>query len=115
MIKDQAQRQTSVAEPVKSPALENANPLFPPAFFAFLRRGGKALLLFSEKDRLPSEFEEKFTLPYAAALEPFRAQMTSHVVPSANHVLSMPEWRNEALDVCRRWLAGEERQADKAA
>jgi uncharacterized protein len=104
VIKDQAKKQTSVTEPVKTPALENANPLFPPAFFAFLRRGGKALLLFSENDRLPSEFEEKFTLPYAASLEPFLPQMTSHVVPRANHVLSMPEWRKEALDVCRQWL-----------
>jgi pimeloyl-ACP methyl ester carboxylesterase len=106
VIKDQAPKQTNVAEPVKSPALENANPLFPPAFFAFLRRGGKALLLFSEKDRLPSEFEEKFTLPYAAALAPFASQLTSHTVPAANHVLSMPEWRKEALEVCRRWLDG---------
>ncbi len=115
VIKDQAKKQTTVTEPVKTPALENANPLFPPAFFAFLRRGGKALLLFSEKDRLPSEFEEKFTLPYAASLEPFLPQVTSHVVPSANHVLSMPEWRHEALDVCRQWLTRAERAADKAA
>jgi pimeloyl-ACP methyl ester carboxylesterase len=106
VFKDKAKKQTSVTEPVKTPALENANPLFPPAFFAFLRRGGKALLLFSEKDRLPSEFEEKFTLPYAASLEPFLPQLTSHVIPSANHVLSMPEWRKEALAVCQRWLDG---------
>lgn len=104
VIRDKVPKQTTVAAPLATPALENANPLFPPAFFAFLRRGGKALLLFSEKDRLPSEFEEKFTAPYAAALAPFAGQLRSHTVPSANHVLSMPEWRNEALDVCREWL-----------
>ncbi|MBK6674423.1 MAG: hypothetical protein IPG49_13505 [Proteobacteria bacterium] len=51
--------------------MENANPLFPPAYFSFLQRGGKALLIFSEKDRLPSEFDEKFATPYAKRLEPY--------------------------------------------
>lgn len=85
----------------------NANPLFPPAFLAFLKRGGRVLLLFSEKDRLPSEYEEKFAHPHATALAPYQAQIHSHVVPGANHVLSMPQWRTEALEVCRRWLAHE--------
>lgn len=104
VIKEKSRPQTAAVSPAPSVALENANPLFPPAFFAFLKRGGQALLLFSEKDRLPSEFEEKFTHPYAAALAPYQAQLTSHTVPSANHVLSMPQWRDEALAVCRRWL-----------
>ncbi len=93
-----------LADPLSAPALQNANPLFPPAFFSFLRRGGRALLLFSEKDRLPSEFEEKFTAPYAESLQPFGSQMRLHTISNANHVLSMPEWRREALEVCREWL-----------
>jgi uncharacterized protein len=84
--------------------MENANPLFPPAYFAFLQRGGKALLLFSEKDRLPSEFDEKFAVPYAARLAPYQHQIRSHIVPSANHVLSMPEWREDMLSVTRDWV-----------
>jgi len=115
VIKDQAQKQTQASEPVQSMALGNANPLFPPAFFAFLKRGGQALLLFSEKDRLPSEFEEKFTLPYAARLAPFQGQMKVHTVPGANHVLSMPEWRQEALAVTHRWLDEQAAPAGQAA
>jgi len=82
----------------------NANPLFPPAYFAFLRRGGHALMLFSEKDRLYSEYEEKFVQPYAASLKEVAAQIETHLVPNANHVLSLHEWRREMVDKSRGWL-----------
>jgi uncharacterized protein len=82
----------------------NANPLFPKAFLAFLQRGGKALMLFSEKDRLLSEYQEKFLAPYAQALAPHLPQLEQHVVPNANHVLSMREWQQELVDVSRKWL-----------
>lgn len=82
----------------------NANPLFPPAYFAFLRRGGHALMLFSEKDRLYSEYEEKFVQPYAASLNEVAAQIETHLVPNANHVLSLHEWRREMVDKSRDWM-----------
>jgi uncharacterized protein len=82
----------------------NANPLFPPAFFAFLERGGRALMLFSEKDRLQAEYVEKFSTPYAERLKPHLPQLHQHVVANANHVLSMQEWQREMVDVSRDWL-----------
>lgn len=81
----------------------NANPLFPPAYFAFLERGGHALMLFSEKDRLQSEYEEKFVELFGQKLEPFLPQIHKHVIPNANHVMSLHEWQREMVDVCRAW------------
>lgn len=83
----------------------NANPLFPTAFFAFLKRGGKALMLFSEKDRLQSEYEEKFAVPFSAQLQPYQAQLTQHVIPNSNHVMTLHEWQQEMIDVSKQWLA----------
>jgi pimeloyl-ACP methyl ester carboxylesterase len=82
----------------------NANPLFPKAYFAFLQRGGKALMLFSEKDRLGSEYQEKFCEPYAAQLQPFLAQIEQHMIPEANHVLSFREWQVKMLEHSRGWI-----------
>lgn len=83
----------------------NANPLFPTAFFAFLDRGGKALMLFSEKDRLQAEYREKFAEPFAERLRKYVSQIEEHVVANANHVLSMPDWQREMVEVARNWLS----------
>jgi pimeloyl-ACP methyl ester carboxylesterase len=82
----------------------NANPLFPKAFFTFLERGGRALLLFSEKDRLHGEYQEKFALPYAERLKAHMTQIHQHIVANANHVLSLHEWQREMVEVGMRWL-----------
>lgn len=82
----------------------NANPLFPVAFFAFLQRGGRALMLFSEKDRLQAEYNEKFATPYAERLQAYLPQLRHHVVANANHVLSFTEWQQEMVEVSRTWL-----------
>lgn len=94
--------------------LGNANPLFPPAFFDFLQRGGHALMVFSEKDRLHSEYQEKFVALHQAQLDRFGAQLVEHVVPEANHVLSLPAWQREMLDRTRRWIV-ETQPAARAA
>lgn len=94
-------------EPGAAPAGEqrgNANPLFPPAYFAFLKRGGLAFMLFSGRDRLQSEYEEKFAQPFAGQLKPFAAQIHQHVVPNANHVLALHEWQREMVEQSREWM-----------
>jgi uncharacterized protein len=93
---------TAAAEP---PAEQrgNANPMFPPAYFKFLERGGKAFMLFSGKDRLQSEYEEKFAQPFAARLAPFESQIDKHIVAEANHVLALHEWQREMVDASRAW------------
>lgn len=84
----------------------NANPLFPKAYFAFLERGRAALMLFSEKDRLHSEYEEKFALPYAERLQRHLPQIRRHIVANANHVLALQEWQQEMVEVSKSWLCG---------
>jgi predicted alpha/beta hydrolase len=86
--------------------LGNVNPMFPEAYFAFLSRGGRALMLFSEKDRLYAEYREKFVALHAPRLARHGAQVTEHLVPGANHVISRREWRAEMLAVTERWLDG---------
>jgi uncharacterized protein len=83
----------------------NANPLFPPAYFEFLQRGGKVLLVFSEKDRLWTEYEEKFEQPFAERLTPHAAQIDKHRIAQANHVMSFHAWQREMVDTARAWLA----------
>jgi uncharacterized protein len=104
--KPAAQAQAAQAAPVAATAEQrgNANPLFPPAFFAFLKRGGRALMLFSEKDRLQSEYEEKFAAPFAEQLKPYSPQLQQHIVAEANHVLSFTPWQKEMVAVSRGWL-----------
>src|SRR5688500_1811214 len=75
----------------------NANPLFPPAYFEFLQRGGKALMVFSEKDRLWSEYEEKFEVPFAERLRPHAGNIEKHVIANANHVMALAEWQREMV------------------
>jgi uncharacterized protein len=82
----------------------NANPLFPTAYFAFLQRGGKVLMIFSEKDRVQSEYEEKFVAFHQQQLAHYQRQIDQHVIPGANHVLTFHEWRDQMLDKARAWL-----------
>jgi uncharacterized protein len=82
----------------------NANPLFPRAYFNFLQRGGRALMIFSERDRLQSEYEEKFVQPFSVQLQKHLPQIEQHVIPSANHVLSFREWQQQMLTLARGWL-----------
>lgn len=83
--------------------MENINPLFAPAFFTFLERGGRALLLFSEKDRMYAEYQEKFIALHGARLRAFSAQVHEHLILGANHVLTQHEWRQEMIAVSRSW------------
>jgi pimeloyl-ACP methyl ester carboxylesterase len=82
----------------------NANPLFPTAYFAFLKRGGQALMLFSEKDRLQAEYEEKFAIPFAGQLRLYESQIHQHVIPNANHVMTLHDWQREMIEVSKQWL-----------
>lgn len=83
---------------------DNANPLFPPAFFKMLDTARPLLLVFGGADRLYWEFQEKFVARHAARLERVRSGYDVHVVPNANHVLSLREWQQEMLDASTRWL-----------
>lgn len=99
-------RRPEKATPARAnqPQTDNTNPLFASAFFAFLERGGQAFMLFSEKDRLHSEYLEKFAARFRDRLTPFKHQIKEHVVAEANHVLALEEWRQEMIDLSQRWL-----------
>jgi hypothetical protein len=97
---------TSPADLAAAPHLANVNPLFPTAFFAFLDRGGRALMVFSEKDRMLGDWREKFLDLHPEPMRRFAPQVREHVVAGANHVLSERAWQQEMHDVARQWLAG---------
>ena len=85
-------------------APNNLNHLFGPACFSFLERNAKILFVFSGGDRLYWEFEEKFAKPNREKLAALQANYRIHVVQEANHILTMPEWEQEMLDVAESWL-----------
>jgi uncharacterized protein len=93
-------------EPPAVPPAENdnANPLFPPAFFKMLSTRRPMLLVFGGSDRLHWEYEEKFVSRHRERLAAMPALAEVHVVEHANHVLSLREWQDEMLDVVTRWL-----------
>lgn len=84
----------------------NANPMFPRAFFEFLGRGGRALMLFSERDWLYAEYREKFLAVHGARLREHARQVDEHVIPGANHVVSLREWQADMLGRISAWLDG---------
>lgn len=85
--------------------LANFNHRFPDAFFSFLGRGGRALMVFSGNDRVHSEYQEKFVALHGGRLRDHADRITEHLIPGANHVLSLREWQQEMLDVTERWMA----------
>lgn len=97
---------TDAATALTAEQLATVNPLFPKAFFAFLERGGRALMLFGEKDRFLAEYRGKFAAPHARRLAGVASRIDKHVIPGANHELSHPEFRREMLAACERWLDG---------
>jgi hypothetical protein len=92
-------------EAAPPPEKDNANPLFPPAFFNMLSTKRPMLLVFGGTDRLQWEFEEKFVARHREKLAALPALYDVHVIEHANHVLSLTEWQRELLDVSNRWLA----------
>ena len=100
-------RKSAAATPATPPPPaedDNANPLFPPAFFHMLDSARPMLMIFGGADRLQFEFEEKFLARHRERLARSSALYDVHVVKDANHVLSTREWQNEMLDVTSQWL-----------
>jgi hypothetical protein len=83
---------------------DNANPLFPPAFFKMLATRRPMLLVFGGSDRLHWEYDEKFVSRHRERLAAMPPLAEVHVVELANHVLSLPEWQDEMLEVATRWM-----------
>lgn len=104
MMRRSAAAPVQQADASASISPDNANPLFPPAFFNMTASGRPLLLVFSGADRLYWEFEEKFLARYGDRLKEAQSSYDVHVVPNANHVLSFREWQDEMLDVSSCWL-----------
>jgi hypothetical protein len=83
---------------------DNANPLFPPALFEMLRSERPSLLVFGGSDRLHWEYEEKFVARHRDTLAQLPSAVDVHVIPQANHVLSLTEWQEEMLGRSETWL-----------
>ncbi len=100
-LRSRAQATTTEAAP---PENDNANPLFPPAFFAMLESKRPMLLVFGGSDRLQWEFDEKFVARHQKQLASLPPLYDVHIVKNANHVLSWSAWQSEMLEVSTRWL-----------
>ena len=84
---------------------DNANPLFPPAFFKMLATRRPMLLVFGGADRLHYEYEEKFVARHREKLVDAAELVDVQVVAQANHVLSLREWQRPLLDHTARWVS----------
>jgi alpha/beta superfamily hydrolase len=82
----------------------NLNARVPPAFRAAVSRGCPMLLAFSEVDRLYWEFTEKFYEPNRSLFDRHARLVEVHVLKSANHVLTFPEWQADMMGAMRRWM-----------
>lgn len=93
------------AVPTAPPAeQDNANPLFPPAFFDMMTSRRPILLLFGGSDRLLWEFEEKFVARHQARLAEAPQCYEVYTIAHANHVLSFEPWQQEMLNASTAWL-----------
>jgi hypothetical protein len=96
-----------VVAAIESESLEstnsNFNPYFPEIFFQ-MASSKKLLLIFSEKDRLYWEFEEKFMNVYTEIAHTCRKNCEIHIVKNANHIFSYKEWQIEMIKKSCSWL-----------
>lgn len=96
--------QPAVPAEAPPPEQDNANPLFPPAFFKMLTTRRPMLLIFGGSDRLRWEFDEKFVARHRAKLDTSPGGYEVHIVKDANHVLSLREWQDDMLACSTRWV-----------
>jgi len=82
----------------------NFNRLFPAAFFSIVSTNRRLLLIFSEKDRLYWEFDEKFNRPYRSRIEAYRNLVEVHITKDANHIFSSQESQEEMMREATSWL-----------
>jgi hypothetical protein len=62
------------------------------------------LLIFSRKDRLVHEYEEKFAAHHRERLNDLGDKLMTHIIPGANHILSRLDWKEEMLSNACSWL-----------
>jgi len=85
---------------------DNTNPLFAPAVFKMLERDAKINFIFSGSDRLDWEYEEKFVSRYKNELNQYEGEALSVcTIDDANHILSLPKWQKEMIDISTSWLS----------
>ncbi|MCW8934256.1 MAG: hypothetical protein OQK98_05990 [Gammaproteobacteria bacterium] len=94
----------SKTEKVKNAPVDNTNPFFAEAMFDCMDRQCKVLYIFSGSDRLAWEYEEKFEKIYQERLNGYGNIYKSVTIDEANHILTMPKWQNEMLDLSEQWL-----------
>lgn len=104
VLRRRLRRSAPVPAASPPPENDNANPLFPRAFFNMLASERPMLLVFGGSDRLKWEFEEKFVTRHRERLATLPQVYEVHIVEHANHVLSLSEWQRDMLDVSARWL-----------
>jgi hypothetical protein len=82
----------------------NTNPYFRPAVLRMASMNRPLLLVFSETDRLYSEFQERFVDTHAIDVNALRSVLDVQVVPLANHIFTFREWQSDMLGRVRDWM-----------
>lgn len=85
-------------------SVDSTNPRFASAFLSMLDSGRPMLLVYSEADRLRTQFAENFEAHYAERLRHLRDPYEVVVIPRANHVLSDTASVAELAATGVRWL-----------
>ncbi len=109
MVAHWLRRRVATPAPAAAPAPppsedDNANPLFPPAFFKMLSTRRPMLLVFGGTDRLHFEYQEKFVSRHGERLAAMPALVDVMVIEGANHVLSLREWQQQLFDTSTAWV-----------
>ncbi len=92
------------------PLSKHPNPLFNEHFVesmdALVSRGSRLLLLFGEDDAFRHEWESEFYNLYWHRRPEYESQTEILYIPACNHMFTLREWQNKAVDKSLTWAKG---------
>lgn len=80
------------------------NALFLEALDAMVQRKSQLLFLFGDDDTFRWEFEREFHNVYWKQKPTYARHCEIHYIPGCNHMFTLQEWQNQALDFTKAWF-----------
>jgi len=80
------------------------NPSFGPWLSALCRRQRRTLFIFGDDDRFRWEFEREFYDRHWRSTPSYEELCTVRRIAHCNHMLTMREWQDQAVDLVAAWL-----------
>ena len=87
-----------------APAGVQSNPHFFEAARAVIKRKRRAIVIFGEGDRFRWEFEREFRNVDWRQNPAYDALWELHLLKDCNHMLTMREWQEQAMQLVLQWL-----------